>query len=69
MNVLLLAPLVIYKELSKMLLVLSSLNAETGDKTHQCLSNTAGRGWAGEEIFLHCGPVKGKFHMDFHADS
>lgn len=52
-----------------MLLVLSSLNAETGDKTHQCLSNTAGRGWAGEEIFLHCGPVKGKFHMDFHADS
>lgn len=23
----------------------------------------------GQERFLHCGPVKGKFHMDFHADS
>lgn len=21
-----------------------------------------------EEIFLHCGQAKGKFHMDFNAD-
>lgn len=43
-NILLLAPLVIYKETSKMLLVLGRLNAATGDKTHQFLSSTAGRG-------------------------
>lgn len=65
----LLVSLKIYKELGKMMLVLGGLNAETGDKTHQCLSTTAGRGWRGEEIFLHCGHVKGKFHMDFHADT
>lgn len=68
-NILLLAPLVIYKALSKRLLVLGGLDAETGDKIHQCLSSTAERGWGREEIFLHHGHVKGKFHMGFHADS
>lgn len=48
----LLAPLVIYKELRKILLVLGSLDAETGDKTHQCLSTTAGRGWGGESRYF-----------------
>lgn len=51
-----------------MLLVLGSLDAVSGDKTHQGLSTTAGRSWGKEEILLHCGHVKGKFHMDFHAD-
>lgn len=68
-NILLLAPLVIYKETSKMLLVLGRLNAATGDKTHQFLSSTAGRGGGGKKIFLHRGHAKGKFHMDFQADS
>lgn len=67
-NILLLAPLVIYKETSKMLLVLGRLSAETGDKTHQCLSSATGRGLRGKEIFLHPGHAKGKFHIDFQAD-
>lgn len=51
-----------------MLLVLGRLSAETGDKTHQCLSSATGRGLRGKEIFLHPGHAKGKFHIDFQAD-